>query len=165
MYCPKCATQNGDDAKFCRSCGANLSLVPQALTGRLPDSRRQRRRDRHGNDRQAADLASGIQKVFTGLGFVLISIAVRFFAPAGSVWWFWLLIPAVLSLCKGVAEIVSARTAMSLPPATNQTTTPPARVTGELQQHPTYDTLPPPSVTEGTTRHLDPQRDSYKERL
>ncbi|MFP5262878.1 MAG: zinc-ribbon domain-containing protein [Blastocatellia bacterium] len=163
MYCPKCATQNGDDTKFCRSCGANLSLVPQALTGRLPDSRR--RRDRHGNDGQPADLANGIQKVFTGLGFVLVSIAARFFAPAGSVWWFWLLIPAFISLGKGVAEIVSARTAMGLPPAANRAAAPPARVTGELQPRPTYDPLPPPSVTEGTTRHLDPQRDSYKERL
>jgi hypothetical protein len=46
MYCPKCATQNTDETKFCRSCGSNLSLVPQALTGRLPEARSGRRRHR-----------------------------------------------------------------------------------------------------------------------
>lgn len=164
MYCPKCATQNSDGTKFCRSCGVNLSLVPQALTGRLPGSRHQRRRDRHGSDDQPADLSHGIQKIFMGIGFIFVAIAAGLFAPAGPVWWFWLLIPAFVSLGKGVAEIVSARTAMSLPRATNQTAVPPARVTGELPPRPTYDPLPPPSVTEGTTRHLDPTSDSYKER-
>ena len=35
MFCPKCATQNLDGASFCRTCGANISLVPQALTGQM----------------------------------------------------------------------------------------------------------------------------------
>src|SRR5882762_3876555 len=35
MYCPKCATENIDSARFCRACRANLSLVPQALSGHV----------------------------------------------------------------------------------------------------------------------------------
>ena len=35
MFCPKCATQNLDGASFCRGCGANISLVSQALTGQM----------------------------------------------------------------------------------------------------------------------------------
>ena len=35
MFCPKCATQNLEGASFCRTCGANISLVPQALTGQM----------------------------------------------------------------------------------------------------------------------------------
>ncbi|HEX9918011.1 MAG TPA: zinc-ribbon domain-containing protein, partial [Pyrinomonadaceae bacterium] len=38
MYCPKCGTQNTDDASFCRGCGANVSLVPQALAGHMPET-------------------------------------------------------------------------------------------------------------------------------
>ncbi|MGH9956462.1 MAG: zinc-ribbon domain-containing protein, partial [Pyrinomonadaceae bacterium] len=33
MFCPKCAAQNLDGASYCRVCGANISLVPQAITG------------------------------------------------------------------------------------------------------------------------------------
>jgi hypothetical protein len=164
MYCPRCATQNSDDTKFCRACGVNLSLVPQAMTGRLPDARSTRRRNRHGKSDEPADLASGIQKAFMGVGFIFVALAARFFAPAGYIWWFWLLIPAFAMLGKGVAEIVTARTSMNLPPMTNQAAMPPARVTDELPPRPTYDPLSPPSVTEGTTRHLDPTSDSYKER-
>ena len=32
MFCPKCATSQSDDLKFCKSCGANLSAVRQAVT-------------------------------------------------------------------------------------------------------------------------------------
>lgn len=34
MYCPKCAIEITNDVKFCRSCGANLRGVQDALTGR-----------------------------------------------------------------------------------------------------------------------------------
>ena len=37
MFCPKCAAQNADDAKFCRACGTDISLVPQAVTGQLAE--------------------------------------------------------------------------------------------------------------------------------
>lgn len=164
MYCPRCATQNSDDTRFCRSCGVNLSLVPQAITGRLPDARPTRRRNRHGKDDEPPNLANGIQKVFTGIGFVLVAIAARFFAPAGMLWWFWLLIPAFAMLGKGIAEIVTVKNAMGLPPVTNHTPMPTARITDELPPRPSYDPLSPPSVTEETTRHLDPMSDSYKER-
>lgn len=34
MFCPKCGTEQGDDLKFCKSCGANLSAVRQVVTTR-----------------------------------------------------------------------------------------------------------------------------------
>ena len=36
MYCPRCAQQNSDDAKFCRACRENLKVITQAMTRRLP---------------------------------------------------------------------------------------------------------------------------------
>jgi hypothetical protein len=33
MYCPGCSTQANDGAKFCKSCGLNLSVITQALNG------------------------------------------------------------------------------------------------------------------------------------
>lgn len=163
MYCPKCATENSDETKFCRSCGSNLSLVPQALTGRLPEapSGRRRRRDlEHGGP---ATLANGITKIFMGLGFLLVSAAALGFAPAGRIWWFWMLIPAFIFLGKGVAEIVSFKYGPNLTQGTSRPAMPPAARTGELP--PRNEVLfPPPSVTEQTTRQLDPTTDPYRYR-
>ena len=171
MYCPNCATPNTDDTKFCRSCGSNLTFIPQALTGQLPEarlermSRRERRRElrrrsfEHGGP---PNLGNGITKVFMGIGFLLVSLGAFFFAPGGIHWWFWLLIPAFATLGKGVAEIITARYGSTLTPGVSQNAiqSPPV-----AQVPPRNDVLyPPASVTEQTTRQLDPRTDPYRYR-
>ncbi|HKP87229.1 MAG TPA: zinc ribbon domain-containing protein [Blastocatellia bacterium] len=166
MFCPKCATGNVDDAKFCRSCGANLSLVPQAMTGRLPESRHTRRRNRHGRDYEGTpNLARGIMQFMMGLGFLVVAAAIFFTAPGGRGWWWAMLFPAFSLMGGGIARMVGAITAtprVQSGPA--QTVMPPAPQTGELPPQQAYNPLPPPSVTEGTTRHLDPAKDRYDEK-
>jgi hypothetical protein len=163
MYCPNCGSQNAEGTKFCRTCGANLALVPQALTGQLVDERSRRRGRRRHRDEGPPDLGHGITKSFMGLGFMFVAFSILLFMPAGRLWWFWMLIPAFGMLGKGVAEIVAARTAWQQTHG-NQATPgamPPKRQTGELPPEPPGYTLPPPSVTENTTRHLDPNKDRY----
>src|SRR5450432_2461368 len=114
MFCPKCAAQNIDGASFCRVCGANISLVPQALTGRLPQSTPTdaldslRRRKRQREEEKAPSLERGIVKLFVGLGFIAAALAVmlRF---DGFGWGWVLFIPAFSSIGKGIAQIVAAR--------------------------------------------------------
>ena len=153
MFCPKCAAQNIEGASFCRACGANISLVPQALTGQLPSQneytfdRRMRRMRRH-----RATIERGIAQLVSGIGFLVVALCIAAFAPAGRVWWFWLLIPAFSMLGRGVSEMMRARENKArdtLPPQIgNSSMNPlPPRQTGELR-------APVPSVTEGTTRHL-----------
>ncbi len=112
MYCPKCGTQNIDDASFCRACGANLSLVPQALAGRLPETRdeslptgRKRRRDKEPR------IDKAVTNVFMGVAFLLVAFMVKNYAPAGFMWWFWMLIPAFSLMGGGVAEFMRLRQA------------------------------------------------------
>jgi len=154
MYCPSCASQNNDDAKFCRACGANLSLVSQALTGELPQAR-------HGKHRKSESknpptVANGVATIIGGLGFIMVAFGCLFYAPAGRIWWFWMFIPAFGAIGKGVAEWLSAkqlssptpRPAQVAPPRPNTNELPPQRIAPELP-------APPASVTESTTRLFD----------
>ena len=171
MFCPKCAAQNVEGASFCRVCGANISLIPQALTGNLPvapesDDWRGRRRHRRGRDAEPS-FERGIVNVFVGLGFIIAALAIMSRFPAGVFWGWALFIPGFSNLGRGVASIVAARRSQgqgSFSPGNaaayfpNQrdnsdasqslrSAGPSAPQTGELR-------TPVPSVTEGTTRHL-----------
>jgi hypothetical protein len=169
MFCPKCATQNIDGASFCRSCGANISLIPQALNGLLPGNDQQRptrssRRKRHREPR----IEEAIRSITMGVAFTVISLLVGKYAPGGSVWWFWMLIPAFGCFARGFSELARLRMArseaspISPQPKLNSVRQPdlPAPRTGELM-------TPAPSVTEGTTRHLgaepNPRRFEYSD--
>jgi hypothetical protein len=158
MFCPKCATQNVDGASFCRSCGANVSLIPQAMSGELrpppekdDDTSGGTRRKR----RSAPTLDAGIRQIAMGLAFAVVSIMIFRFSPGGFAWWYWMLIPAFMFVGKGISDIVHVRQAKAQAPmfaqpqmsaGTRPQSLPVAR-TGELM-------TPVPSVTEGTTRHL-----------
>jgi hypothetical protein len=72
-----------------------------------------------------------------------------------------MLIPAFAMLGKGIAEIVSAKFTASMPQGFSQQAVPPAPQTGELPpRNEMY--FPPGSVTEQTTRHLDPSTDPQR---
>ena len=109
MYCPNCAAPI-DGVKFCRSCGANVGLVPQAMTGRLAevveeDHSHGRRRRRN----KQPSIESATRSFFTGIGFILVALAIWRFFPGGSVWWFWMLLPALGSIGAGIGECLSFR--------------------------------------------------------
>jgi hypothetical protein len=168
MFCPNCAAQNLDGASFCRVCGANISLIPQALSGQLPQAPEpedsgSRRRRRRGKEVEPS-LEKGIMNVFIGLGFIVAAIAIMSRFPGGIFWGWCMFFPGFSTLGRGVASIVAARRnqpgnllptgvagayfpnrpSRSAAPALGGTSAP---RTGELRE-------PVPSVTEGTTRHL-----------
>ena len=159
MFCPKCATQNIDGASFCRSCGANISLVPQALSGQpvaVADDRLAAKGSRRREGREPT-IEHALKNVFVGVAFLFVALALGW-SGEGRFWWYWLLIPAFSSLGKGVAEYVRLRETRKKPQPLPGYVQPsisvpqnigslPARNTGEMVP-------PPPSVTEGTTRHL-----------
>ena len=158
MFCPKCATQNLDGASFCRSCGANIRLIPQALSGQIEPVRDELDVGRRGRRRgREATIDQACRSGFMGLAFLLVAIALSF-SPMGRGWWFWMLIPAFSMMGSGVAQYLRVKeqqrrsmvgSSFDQPamPAAPRAESFPARNTGELM-------APPPSVTEGTTRHL-----------
>jgi hypothetical protein len=160
MFCPKCATQNLEGASFCRVCGANISLVSQALTGQVaqqpqPDEVVDESCSPRGRRGKPLTLEAAFKNMFMGVAFLIIAIALS--RSIGAAWWFWMLIPAFSLMGTGIAQFVRVKErdkrAAMMPPRMPlmqpSQPTPPSlpRRTDELRP-------PVPSVTEGTTRHL-----------
>jgi zinc ribbon protein len=159
MFCPKCATQNLEGASFCRVCGANISLVPQALAGQPVQSKVEDAeacapfsgRRRRGRE---LTLDQAFKNMFMGVAFLLVAIALS--KSIGGGWWFWMLIPAFSLMGTGVAQYIRLKenkASFNAPSSfANRVAAPPPR---EFQRRNTGELVPPPpSVTEGTTRHL-----------
>lgn len=174
MFCPKCGVQNQETGKYCRSCGTDLGNVSAALTGNLPTQfsdagtahihhEAHRRRDAH------EVYGDAMKSIISGIGFLVVAIALLTTGVAGGRnWWWAMLFPAFGLLSKGISDYLKskrmetreigfsnqAQNALhqpaanaSLPPIQTNYVAPDSRYkTGDLV---------PPSVTDGTTRHLE----------
>lgn len=181
MYCPKCAAPI-DGVRFCRQCGANVSLVPQALTGQLqptPTAPANYQPTQHPmqqarRERPAPTVQSAAHHFFRGISFFFVSLACFAFAPAGRIWWFWLLIPAFMGIGNAVGQYLQLQRAdnQSLPPTEAHTFeaqafqvaqpalfNQPVPTTSELKLPAAAQPVAQPvSVTEHTTALLDAAR-------
>ena len=168
MFCPKCGIKNPDDGKFCRSCGTDLGNVSDVLSGKL-----QITKGCTNSKGKPISLESSLTKLFMGVAFLVISIVLGF-SGMGRGWWFWMLIPALMFIGGGIAQFIQVRSvtranggfstndqnaisgnmpnAAALPPQQTTFVAPESRYrTGDLV---------PPSVTDGTTRHLEMNAES-----
>jgi hypothetical protein len=162
MFCPKCAAQNLDGASFCRVCGANISLIPQALSGQLPQAPEAEEIESRGcstrrRGRREPSLDHAFKNVFMGIAFLLVSMALAF-SRMGTGWWFWMLIPAFSMMGTGVAQYIRLKEREKrsfLPGAMPQSAFAPRRQVDSFPTRATGELVSPPaSVTEGTTRQL-----------
>jgi hypothetical protein len=174
MFCPKCGTQNPEDGKFCRSCGTDLASVSAALTGALPAHLADagvaqiHHEARRRNDPNEV-YADAVKAIISGIGFLVVSMVLLFTGVAGGyAWWWAMLFPAFTFLSKGISDYVkygkmqstskihaadlnmmgAGRANSALPPTQTEYIAP------SESSYKTGD-LVPPSVTDGTTRHLE----------
>ena len=177
MFCPKCGMQNPETGKFCRSCGTDLSPVSDALSGKTSNKMRsfgtiepiQPIKIKNHKDKPIS-WESAITKLFMGLAFIAVSIVLAV-TGIGKGWWFWLLIPAFGMIGSGIAQYIQLKkfeqfqlnSSLNSPPAQNAISSPPQNSalppiqTEYVAPETRYKTgdLVPPSVTDGTTRHLE----------
>lgn len=166
MFCPKCGVKNPDNGKFCRSCGTDLKPVSEALSGRPTSSGTFQCVNSKG---KPITWESAFGKLFTGLAFVGVTIALAN-SQMGRGWWFWMLIPALTMIGAGIAQVVQIKSSerrvtglgnfnrtieldqpevQSLPSARTEYVAP-----SKDSKYKTGD-LVPSSVTDSTTRHLE----------
>ncbi len=159
MFCPKCGVETVTDARYCRTCGTDVSVVERALTGKLQATEAPVSAEKDPVGRLQKAVTSGV----SGLGFLLVAACVLIYAPAGKLWWFWMLIPAFTMMGNAVAEVVRYRLTRNagLPGVHRRMAidTPSVRALDAPSVGDAFNA--PPSVTESTTRHLEhpsPQR-------
>jgi hypothetical protein len=152
-----------DNARFCRACGADISLVPAALTGQRAEApavveedeearatRRSRRRAK-----KPATYGKAFENLGVGLAFLIICMVVALAVPSGRFWWFWLLIPTFACFGEGIGQLIQLRRELPASSATPASELSSPATAGSLPPRSTSEIMaPPPSVTEGTTRHL-----------
>jgi uncharacterized membrane protein len=159
MFCPKCATNNLEGASFCRSCGANISLIPQAMTGQIaqpapPDDELvDDGCSPRGRRRRELTIETAFKNIFIGVAFLIIAIALSRTIGAG--WWFWMLIPAFSLVGTGIGQYIRVKDRQNRGVLQAPVSRPLAQRTQPVLSRGTDELRPPvPSVTENTTRHL-----------
>src|SRR5262249_35186602 len=170
MYCPNCAAPI-DGVKFCRSCGLNVSLVSQAMSGQAPQSEASEGELHVGvhhlghhhhrkNRKKEPSVEIAVTEIFTGLGFVAAAIAILVFVPSGVFWWWSMLIPAFAVIGEGVGKYLRWREEQRKQASLNLQTNQPVAYqfsaqSPALSAPTTSELVKPSSVTEHTTRHLE----------
>ena len=165
MYCPQCAAHSADDAKFCRTCGADLEAVALALTNKFPLHGAWI--EKYGESKHkvirglillvAALLIGGVPPLFIGMSFPWVMLWTVFFG--------WMAGWGVVSLASGVGEMVKSKTMLRQMKQFDSglTTTEPSELSSATREMRMLDDetgakpYSPLSVTEHTTEILGKQ--------
>lgn len=119
MFCPRCAAQNLDDAKFCRACGTNLENVALALADRHHPARRESGGAHDPFSSWLEKRSKSINKIARGTGWLmsslLIGVALGLFSNTNDwviIWMClvgWMAVLGVISMVTGTAGLMESR--------------------------------------------------------
>lgn len=127
MYCPSCSTHSMDGAKFCKSCGMNLSVITQALNGGVVISDPIRDREFKRARKQISD---GIHGSAIGAA-LLVAAALLYFLIRTTPWIYpvsiVLALGGIIKVFRSIGSIIDAKVGPKLLDASLQ-----PRATGGL---------------------------------
>jgi len=117
MFCPRCAAQNLDDAKFCRGCGTNLETVALALADKYHPAKKDK--VQASFDSGLETRKAGVNKIVKGTGWLvsslLIGVALGLFSntPDWIIIWMclvgWMAVLGVISMVNGISGLMESR--------------------------------------------------------
>ena len=175
MFCPNCGVHQTGDRRFCPSCGQNLALISQAMSGSFAGPMpAQSGRESLIERRRQDELSKGVKLTIIGGAF----LAIQFFgfifsipfSSGRSPFGFFSFIALIL-MAVGISKLVNARPVVQpnrfyqptpQPPVYPQQIAPQPAVLHDFEVHPdappTGDLIDPrdpgSSVTEDDTQHL-----------
>ncbi len=119
MFCPRCAAQNLDNAKFCRACGTNLETVALALADKYHPAKSDGDEAEDPFESWLKTRKEGINKIVKGIGWfvssLLIGVALRFFSNEADwiiIWMClvgWMAVLGIISILTGTAALIESR--------------------------------------------------------
>lgn len=169
MYCPQCAAQNIDGAKFCRACGSDLEIITLALTNpaalRTKPTETTPAKPKDRLEKKIEGVHNTILGVCLLSASLLIGVALAIFLARDVPWiliWMvffgWMAVWGAFALAGGLGALVESRMrlgqqepAVIAAPDTAELL-PAAREMPTIANRPVTDeTSPQVSVTERTT--------------
>jgi hypothetical protein len=180
MYCPRCATQNLDGAKFCRACGTNLETVALALAQQLDPAQADKdaAKTPKAGKNKLEKRSEGLAKIVRASGLIggsaLVGAALALFSnkPDWIIIWMifagWMACWGVILLVSGFANLIeSGFTRLQAKHTAGETVsrTTPLESGDDQEMLPTPATPElslPSSITEHTTELLNGQHPTSK---
>ncbi len=171
MFCPKCGIDNIENAKFCRACGIDVSILPLMLSGQLNTALEKNPKDlakalrEQAKEDKKLNWEEAMSTLFVGIAFLVIFFEGVFFLPKFFWVGIWFIIPALGCIGSGLGTGLQIMRKDKLQ-LQNQTQTQnqlksqmafpqPRPIAAQFPGRDTNEFMPaPPSITENTTRHL-----------
>lgn len=117
MFCPRCAAQNLEGAKFCRGCGTNLETVALALVDEYHPATADK--SKTSSDNWLETRKGGVSKIVKGTGWLisssLIGVVLGIFSnePDWIIIWMclvgWMAVLGIFSMVTGAAALMESR--------------------------------------------------------
>lgn len=120
MFCPGCSAASPDGAKFCKSCGMNLTVVTQAVSGSSASVDPIRERE---YKRARKKISDGIQGAAAGFALTAVAVGVYLFLPGEKLWYgiaLAIALAGIVGFFRGVGHILDAKVGHKLLGATPQ---------------------------------------------
>ena len=163
MFCPKCGSQNADETKFCRGCGADVSnalaLAPAPAASGRRFSGKKESAPRSIEEKQIELFSRGIRGLIMGGGLFIVSALAFVLSERGLTFSLFMLAFGFLLVGTGISRLIHAKGLRALDKRDEPAALPPGQADYIKPSRSFYETDElhgePLSITERTTNLLE----------